>query len=211
MSPASPAVVTQSDRRSGQRYTLILRAGKLICSSGEFLCVLRDVSNTGLKARLFHPLPASPFYEVELSDGERLAIEPVWLRGCTAGFRFVGGPVDVNCLLAEAGPFPKRHIRLALAAELQVRLTDADGIQIGRFLDISQHGAQLDVAGGLLIGQRLRLEADGLPALQARVRWRRGTSYGVVFQQGFRLDELAALVARLQLGLEAAESVARPS
>ncbi len=200
MDPALPAATAQPDRRSGQRYTLILRAGKLICEAGEFLCVLRDVSDKGLKARLFHPLPPSSGYEIELADGERLAIEPVWSRGCNAGFRFAGGPVDVHSLLAEAGPFPKRHIRLSLTTDLQVLVTDTSGTRTGRVLDISQHGAQLEVESGLLIGQQLRLEAKGLPPLQARVRWRRGSSYGVVFQQGFRLDELAALVARLQLG-----------
>lgn len=207
MEPASSA--TPPDRRNGQRFTLILRAGKLVCAAGEFLCVLRDVSDKGLKVRLFHPLPPSPSYEIELSDGERLAIEPVWLRGCNAGFRFAGGPVDVHCLLAEAGPFPKRHIRLALAGDLPVRLTDVAGEQFGRVLDISQHGAQLEMAGGLLIGQQLRLEAEGFPALQVRVRWRRGEAYGVVFQQGFRLDELAELVARLQLCPETEDSASQ--
>lgn len=200
MEPASPIAAAQPDRRSGQRYTLILRAGKLICAAGEFLCVLRDVSDKGLKARLFHPLPPSPSYEIELYDGARLEIEPVWSRGFNAGFRFAEGPVDVHGLLAEAGPFPKRHIRLALAADLHVQLIGADGVRIGRVLDLSQYGAQLEVEGGLKIGQQLRLEAEHLPSLQARVRWRRGGCYGVVFQQGFRLDELAELVALLQLG-----------
>ena len=209
MDPASPAIAAQPDRRSGQRYTLILRAGKLICAAGEFLCVLRDVSDKGLKARLFHPLPPSPSYEIELYDGARLGIEPVWSRGFNAGFRFADAPVDVHGLLAEAGPFPKRHIRLALATDLNVQLLGADGVRIGRVRDVSQHGAQLEVEGALKIGQQLRLEAAHFPPQQVRVRWRRGSRYGVVFQQGFRLDQLAELVARLQLGPDDAVSSAQ--
>jgi PilZ domain len=209
MDPASPITAAQPDRRSGQRYTLILRAGKLICAAGEFLCVLRDVSDKGLKARLFHPLPPSPSYEIELYEGARLGVEPVWSRGFNAGFRFAEGPVDVHGLLAEAGPFPKRHIRLVLAADLFVQLAGEDGVRFGRVLDVSQHGAQLEVEGGLKIGQQLGLDAEHFPPLQVRVRWRRGSSYGVVFQQGFRLDELAELVARLQLGPEGEVSEAQ--
>ena len=189
----------QPDRRGGQRYTLILRAGKLVCPLGEFLCVLRDVSNKGLKARLFHPLPPADRFELELGGGERFAVEPVWSRGRDAGFRFAGGPIDVHTLLAEAGPFPKRHIRLRIARELPVRLQVGAEALAGRVIDISQHGAQVDLPSVLPLGQKLRFEAGGFPVLQGRVRWRRGKCHGLVFQQGFRLDALAALVAGLQL------------
>lgn len=190
---------TVPDRRTGKRFTLILRAGKLVCAAGEFLCVLRDVSDKGLKLRLFHPLPPAPSYQVELGSGERLGVEPVWNRGHDVGFRFAAGPIDVHTLLAEAGPFPKRHIRLAIARELPVQL-HCDGQDLtGRVIDISQHGAQIALPRTLALGQKLRFESPGFPVLQARVRWRRGGSHGLVFQQGFRLDELATLVAVLQL------------
>lgn len=201
-----PDSAAPPERRDGKRFTLILRAGKLICSAGEFLCVLRDVSRSGLKARLFHPLPDCPVYTIEFGNGARLALVPVWVRGCQAGFRFAEGAIDVAGLLAETGPFPKRHIRVRLGAGWPVRLSGEGGDRPARLNDISQHGAQLTVAGGLALGARVRLEAGVLPVLHARVRWRRGDLYGVVFQQGFRLDELAALAAQLQLAQNGAET-----
>jgi hypothetical protein len=201
--------VRGNDRRAGRRYTLILRAGKLVCAAGEFLCVLRDVSAKGLKARLFHPLPECPSYLIEFGSGARFAVEPVWLRECQVGFRFAEGPIDVHALLAEARPFPKRHIRLRLGQALAVRLTGPEENIAARLNDISQHGAQLELAAGLALGRKIRIEADCLPILHARVRWRRGTVHGVVFQRGFRLDELAALAARLQLTGDHAALVSR--
>lgn len=193
------AIEAQPDRRSGQRYTLILRAGKLVCDAGEFLCVLRDVSDKGLKARLFHDLPEAPLYEIELGGGERFPIELAWSRDHNAGFRFANGPLDVHALLTEAGPFPKRHIRLRLAGDLPVRLAFDGRDRAGRIQDISQHGAKIEVPRGLTLGQSLQINSPHFPTLQGRVRWRRGDCFGIVFQQSFRLDELAALVARLQL------------
>lgn len=190
----------QTDRRAGKRYTLILRAAKLICEAGEFLCVLRDVSDKGLKARLFHAMPTCDAYEIEFGSGERFAVEPVWNRGRDTGFRFAAGPIDVQGLLAEAGPFPKRSIRLRIAEELPVRLRFDNGELTGRVVDISQHGAQIELPAALPIGQWLRIEARGLPVLHGRVRWRRAARHGVVFQEGFRLDELAQLTADMQIG-----------
>lgn len=119
------------------------------------------------------------------------------------GFRFVGGEVEIQKLLTESGPFPKRHIRLQLAAELPVRLFVDGGVRCGRVKDISQHGALIEVPDGLMLSQNVQIEGEGLPPVAGRVRWRRGSNYGVVFQQGFRLDELATLVAHLQLHIDA--------
>ena len=44
--------------RGAQRFTLLIRTAKLVCESGEYLCVIRDVSSTGVRLRLFHDLPA---------------------------------------------------------------------------------------------------------------------------------------------------------
>ncbi len=202
MDPAPPVSDTkQPERRGGKRYILILRAAKLICEAGEFLCVLRDVSDKGLKARLFHPLPPCDAYEIEFGSGEIFAVEPVWTRGRDTGFRFAAGPIDVQGLLAEAGPFPKRSIRLRIAEELPVRLRFDHRELTGWVLDISQHGAQIELPAALPIGQQLRIEARGLPVLHGRVRWRRAARHGVVFQEGFRLDELAQLTADMQIGV----------
>lgn len=185
------------EQRAARRYALMLRAGKLICDGQEFLCILRDASATGFKARLFHSLPKGGAYELELGNGTRYAVEPVWENDNHAGFRFCGGTVDVHALLEEASPYPRRQIRLKL--QLPV-LVEAHGVaRCAQLRDLSQHGALIESDVVLALRLPLLIEARGLPPLPGRVRWRRGTSHGVVFHTGFRLDELAALAARLQL------------
>lgn len=182
--------------RIAPRFTLMLRAGKLI-GRGQFLCILRDVSERGVKARLFHPLPPGKRFELELGNGEHYPLDLVWQDGGQAGFRFANGPVDVALLLDEAGPFRKRQIRLQL--HLPVRIVVGGHKRIAMLRDISQQGALIDTAAPLALGQQLRLEASGLPTLFAKVRWRQKAAHGLVFETIFRLDELARMAGEVQL------------
>ena len=208
-SAVSGPAAAPTNQRAAQRFTLILRAGKLLTGSGEYLCVLRDVSSGGLRLRLFHPLTLPPSLKIELAGGEQYQLDLAWQDGEQAGFRFAQSPVDTDRLLEEAGPFPKRSIRLRLHQPVAVALrSDGPAVQ-AQLQDISQFGAALSCAERLAIGQQLELDAPGLGRLAARVRWRRGELYGLVFEQSYRLDGLARLVARLQrAGTEPAEAIA---
>jgi hypothetical protein len=185
--------------RAAPRFALILRAGKLVSPAGEFLCILRDISATGIKARLFHPLPAGEDFELVLGNGETHLLEQVWQREDHVGFRFATGPVDVAALLNEAALFPKRQIRLRLELPVLVSAANANGL--GRLRDISQQGAQIESPARLALGEQVRLEAAGLPKLYAKVRWRRALAHGLVFEQILRLDELARIAGEVQQGI----------
>jgi hypothetical protein len=186
------------DQREAQRFTLILRAGKLVTGQGEFLCVLRDVSRGGLKVRLFHPLALDGPCRIELSGGGQYRLEPAWQHGEEAGLRFSDAPIDIEQLLEEAGPFPKRAIRLSLRGGWPVTLHGATDPLPAQICDISQHGCAVLCTQRLSIGQLVEIEDAAIGAIEGRVRWRRGDRYGLVFQQSFRLDSLARLTYRLQ-------------
>jgi PilZ domain len=194
--PAPVLPGARHNQRAAKRVALLLRAGKLVSEHGEFLCILRDASTGGVKARLFHELPPAQRFAVELANGERFPIELVWQRDGHAGFRFIGGPIDIHELTEEGSTFPKRDIRLRVSAPVTVR--SGEERHAGLLCDLSQNGAQIEVAPPLAIGQQVSLVVAGMPRLVARVRWRRGLAHGVIFQRGFRLDELAALVGQLQ-------------
>jgi hypothetical protein len=187
-----------TEQRATARFTLLIRTAKLIAKSGEYLCVVRDVSAEGLKARLFHPLPGGEALAIELASGERHEIEKIWEDGYITGFRF-SQPVALERLLADAPEGRrKRSVRLSLALPAVVlahgRRLDAS------FRDISQHGASIACDEYLAMDERVRVDCDWLPELSARVRWRRRPHYGLIFEQTFRFDELARLTAPLQFG-----------
>ena len=183
------------DRRAGPRVTVMIRPAKLIADNREFLCVVRDVSEGGLKLRLFHALPQHRHLTIEFENGERHAIQLIWQDGELAGCGFVG-EVDLPRLIAaHQGPYPRRQPRLQVAVDA-VLCTGGLRTPI-TMRDISQRGAAIDCPGWLMIDELVRIESSVLPTIHAKVRWRRPPRYGVVFEQTFRLEELALACARI--------------
>ena len=199
-----PAAPPPCEEREAPRFTLLIRAAKLIAPHGEFICVIRDVSETGVSLRGFHVLPVGGPQWIELQTGERFAIQPVWSRGHEAGFRFVDA-VSVDRLVAEAGRFPKRRLRLNLA--LEVELASLAGRVRAEVINLSQQGARIECDALLAIDQPLRLCSGLLPEVRARVRWRNKREYGLVFDDTFSLNQLAVFAA----GAQCPEILAAPA
>lgn len=188
-----------TEQRAAPRFTLLIRAAKLIVDSkSEFLCVIRDASASGLKIRLFNPLPASTALAIEMSNGDRYPVEQVWSEGEYAGFRFLD-EVDIARLLDEShGAFPKRQVRLRIHLDAILH-SGGEAVHVA-FQDISQQGACIESDKWLLMNELVRLETEVLPPIYAKVRWRSHPRYGLLFEQTFKLDELARIAAPLQGG-----------
>jgi hypothetical protein len=185
------------DRRAAVRFALLIRAAKLTCAAGEFLCIVRNVSPEGVSVRTFHPLPRDGELTLELADGGRHRLLRVWEERGRAGFAFTE-TTPVRTLLENGGDAPRPDIRLNLTA----RCTVAAGPRRGRavLLNLSRQGAAVRTGKSLLVLQRVTLSAPGLPDIGARVRWRRGGDHGLSFERAFRFDELAAIAFVLQQG-----------
>ena len=194
-SAAGTAQRSSQDMRGAERFALLIGGAKLIGETAEFLCVIRDVSETGLRIKLFHPLPAETRLAIELANGDFYFIERVWETEGEAGFRFAA-PIDVAQFIAEDSLFPRRPLRLRLS--VPALLTADKGATVVRLHDLSQHGACIEAARHLAIGQQIKLEPEGLPDLIANVCWRSLPEYGVVFKNSFAFDELARFAAAIQ-------------
>lgn len=191
-----PEEADGDELRSAPRYTLLMRTAKLIGSAGEYLCVVRDVSATGISVRTFHPLPAGAL-TLELPSGDRYPIETVWEKDGSAGFRFPA-EVDVARLVEGKGRFPKRGVRLHL--ELAATLSSLGGTFNATIRNISQQGALVECNHRFALQQKVRLDSKGLPTIRAVIRWRRDNEYGLTFDDTFQFAELARIAAQLQGG-----------
>lgn len=182
--------------RAAPRFTLLLRTAKLIGQAGEYLCVVRDVSATGISVRTFHALPDGKLV-LELPNGDRHPLDKVWEKEGAAGFRF-SDPVDVERLIEGKGRFPKRGVRLHVA--LPATLSTIGGVHDAILRNISQQGARIETRSRLALDQRVQLELKGIPSIRAVVRWRKDDEYGLAFVDTFQFAELARLAALLQTG-----------
>ena len=182
-------------RRTGRTAVPPMRAAKLVCESGEYVCLIRDISASGVRLCLFHDLPAISHAFLELANGEVYPMLGVWAAERQASFSFTQ-PVDPAELIAEPGAFPRRAIRLSLR---KPGMVFGDGLlRPIQLHDISLNGASFAADTRLSLGQTLVVSLDAIPELTAWVRWRQGHSYGVVFDTGLRLDQLAAYGLALQ-------------
>jgi len=184
-----------AEQRNAQRFTLLIRAAKLIGPAGEYLCVIRDASETGVSIRVFHELPNEERMLLELQNGDRHEVEVVWSEEDKAGLRFCG-PVDISRIVESPSRFSKRPLRLNVECPAVIV---AGGIEHEvEIQDLSQQGAKVGCNYRFPIDQRVTLKARGVPEIQAKVRWRREDSCGLIFETTFQFGELARVVAALQ-------------
>ncbi|MEM6474766.1 MAG: PilZ domain-containing protein [Pseudomonadota bacterium] len=200
--PAEDEVVNAdrgADQRAAPRFTLLIKAARLVAAQGEFVCVIRDISETGISVRLFHACPSGDSFELQMPNGGSYEIQRVWARGQEAGFTFAK-PLNVEKLINEAGEYPKRGLRLGVCFPISINSLTYSGEAIVE--NLSQQGARFECEERLAIQQNLRIKggegAEEFREVRAKVRWRRDSQYGVVFEDTLSLGDFARLAARLQ-------------
>lgn len=194
---ASAADQASIESRAAPRFTLMIRPAQIRVGDLQSLCVIRDVSATGISLRLFHPVEWNGPITLGLQTGSTFEIEHVWSKGLEAGFRFKA-PVDVAELVHQTGPYPRRDLRIDL--DLPVKLHNRELRCSGQLENLSRQGARILCDRPLPIDQQVMLEIPGLPTLDARVRWRRDRAHGLVFDTTFSLSDFALLAFQLQRG-----------
>lgn len=194
-------VARGADRREDARKRLMLRVAKLRCLGGEYPCVVHDVSETGVKLRLFHAHPADSHMYLELASGALYAIERRWMDGAFAGYRF-SSRIEVEAFVAESNPEGGRPIRLRISHPVHVAF--AGELNPAMLVDLSCEGACFETWREVprLAPTHLELR-ENAPRL-AYVQWRKDARHGVVFQEALTLESLARLALELQ-PIDAAE------
>lgn len=185
-----------AEQRAAARYISLIRAAKLVAEAGEFVCVVRDVSQTGVKVKTFHPMPddGQPV-ALELQNGERFSLRPVRQGEGEASYAFAR-PVAVERLIREHWSHPKRPFRVNV--DFAARLAASCGSHDAKVVNLSQQGARVITDARLAVYQLVRITAPGLPEIRAKVRWHRGGEYGLVFEDTFALPQFARLAALIQ-------------
>jgi PilZ domain len=183
-----PNAQSIADQRAAPRSSLLLRTAKVVCQSGEYLCLVRDVSATGTGLRFFHAVPPEPRIFLELANGQIHPIERVWARESEAGYRFAS-EIDVEDFIAERSDHATRAIRLRLQRPALVTVEGHDCL--ATLHDISRTGARIEAEQSWPLQAFVRLELTGFPIRYGHVRWREGTAHGIVFQNVMPLGDLA--------------------
>jgi PilZ domain len=165
--------------------------GALTVGSIRQVCSIRKISAGGAIVHVDGPMVPGERLDLELMTGEQLGGTVAWQRGAEVGLRF-DEPIDVFAVIAQdivSQPGERRRMpRVELV--VQGLLETAAGTEVVTTRDISQGGAKIDVPFALAQDARILISLDGLPPLQAVVRWSEEHVAGIAFLPELRWQEL---------------------
>lgn len=193
----TPAAETPAagERRNAERGRLVLRIAKLVCETGEYPCVVRDVSLVGAGLSFFHDVPPDARAILQLSNDHTFPLERAWSGAGRAGYRFAC-PVAKEDFIAEDARFGHRPLRLSISAP--ARLVDGRTSAAARLVDLSAEGAKVECDAPCSPGRVMSLALAGHDPLLAEVRWCEDGALGLRFFEPMTSAELAALALALQ-------------
>ena len=177
----------------------MLRSAKVVCQSGEYICLVRDVSDEGVLLSFLHDVPSEPRIILALGNGRTYPIQRIWSGKEQAGYRFAGA-VTLAEFLHESAPFNLRPVRLSVRAT--ARIIDGAQSHVARLLDISTHGAKIECNAPMAQGRLISCQMHGVAQQLSQVVWCEATETGAVcglqFQHPLTLRELARSALRMQ-------------
>jgi len=199
-----PGIATDADTRTARHKSLMLRSAKVVCQTGEYVCLVRDVCEVATSLSFLHDVPPETRIILYLANGHTYPIERVWSGKRQAGYRFTFdvAPEDFK---HETGPYETRPTRLDIKAPAQI--LDGHKTYGAQLLDISNHGAKFECASLLQEHRLLGFRVSGMNQRLGQIVWteRKGPEstsgarrYGIQFQHPIALQELANAALRLQ-------------
>lgn len=188
---AAGNIVGYPERRREQRHTTLFRVGILHAGARRRLCVVRNMSPTGVKARFSGGVATGDRVELEMVPDRRIAGTIAWTDGASFGMDF-DAPIDLATALApppQDDRPPRRMPRLALDRIAMIRV-GADIVFVAA-RNLSQGGVSVSPADRIAVGDEVVVTLENLEPLKGIVRWRHDDSCGIVFNEPIPVASLA--------------------
>ncbi len=195
MLPDRQSNASQAEAKIGARDTLArrlttLRVGTMTLRGQRELCLIRNVSEGGLRAHIYSPVEIGEKVLVELKTDQQTSGTISWIEGGIIGVQF-DEPVDVEELLASHLQDCERQARMP-----RVDVDKLGELRIGSRLypintcDMSQGGVRIEIDHPLEVGERVVLTLEKFRPIEGTVRWYEKGTGGIAFNQVIPFHEL---------------------
>lgn len=180
------------DRRGAKRHIALLRVALLHVSGSKELCVVKNISQSGLSARVYRKLASGDEVEIEFKSGELLSGSVIWDDNWNIGIQFPK-PIDVEAVLASRWVIEAGRGRNLPRIDIDFpgRLTLGTSSFEVQLQDISQSGARVRMGTAIAAHAKIVLALEGLPPTAGVVRWTRGSEVGISFNECISFEQLA--------------------
>ena len=183
------------ERRKEARFTLILRVGVLEQLGKSSLCLVKNISATGVQLKCYSkPITGGPA-SIRVADEAAVLGRIIWFKGGIAGMNFYE-ELDTATLLRVQQKLKPNRRRSMPRVEVQASAILRTGGKTQRAVvrDISSVGARVRTHSTLKSGDRAVIEFADLPALRGFVRWSDGEEAGLAFETTIPMQILAEWV-----------------
>lgn len=176
------------EARQDERHLTLFRVGALIVDERRELCLIKNVSASGMMIRTYSAMQEGGRVSVELKQGQMVHGDVRWVREYNVGIAF-DQRIDVVELLSASldGPRP-RMPRMEVQCSASIRQGAIVSTMTAH--DISQGGLKVESRRLLSMAEDVVVTLPGLPAMQATVRWYEENFYGISFNRLLALSEL---------------------
>lgn len=171
-----------ADARVDEHRKLILRAGVLEQDGRTSFCLVKDISTSGMKVKLYSTRLAPGSVTVRVADEEPIRARIAWIDDAHAGIRFEhGAERDMVLRLTEKlNPTGRRSLpRLKAAARALIRIGGRSFP--AELCDISSFGAKIRTRRRLPANHTAIIDLPDLPSIRAFVRWSENCESGLLF------------------------------
>ena len=176
------------EARHDERHLTLFRVGALIVGDSRELCLIKNVSASGMMIRTYSAMVEGTRVSVELKQGQLVCGDVRWIRDHNVGIAF-DERIDVVDLLSSSmeGPRPRMP-------RVEVRCTGSarQGASVStiKVHDISQGGLKAECGRALLVGDEAVVVLPGLAPIPGVVRWQDGEFHGISFNRLLALSDL---------------------
>jgi hypothetical protein len=172
-----------AERRKEPRYTLILRVAVLEQQGRSSLCLVKNVSSSGVQIKFYAKPILATDSSIRVADEPAVKGRITWLKDDVAGMSFDDelDPATLLRVQQKLKPNRRRNMPRVSVDALAVVRTGGRTWR-AEVCDISSLGARVRTSSALREGDRAVVAFADMPSLNAYVRWSDGGESGLVFE-----------------------------
>ena len=191
------------NRRKEARFTLILRVGMLEQRGKSLLCLVKNISPTGVQVKFYARPIIGAEASIQIADEPPVPGQVVWIKGDVAGISFQE-QLDASTLLRVRQKLKpnRRRTMPRVTIEASATLRTGGKTHHARVCDISSLGARVRTRSTVTPGDRAVIAFPDLPPINGFVRWCDGEESGLAFETPIPIQIIAGWIdGRVRLSL----------
>lgn len=186
-----------AERRKEARHKLILRVGVLEQGGRSALCLVKNISPSGVQIKCYAAPVVGVPASIRVADEAPIRGQLLWLEGDIAGMSFDEELEPAELLRVQQKLRPnRRRATPRVNIEASAYLRTGGHIYRAAVCDISSMGARIKTNSPLKPGDRAIVTLSDLPSLESYVRWTAGDEAGLVFETPIPMQIIAQWVQR---------------